>query len=174
MTSEGGPIGGGVLFAMNPDDSSFQVLFDFGSGTRIWASRLPYPLGVQVLRHGPPGGSPRGAGGVIFQINTDGTGFQILHNFMPVRRRWGQPLGDLTFSRSNSSTDRPMVEAPAAAAWFSPIKYRRRIQRLCNYSSWISDLKRWRARLHRARQFYSITYIASRQVRLPYPRSKAQ
>jgi hypothetical protein len=46
------------------------------------------------------GGGPGGASGVIFRLNPDSTGFQILHGFMSSLGDGGQPLGDVTFSGS--------------------------------------------------------------------------
>jgi uncharacterized repeat protein (TIGR03803 family) len=100
MTSEGGPIGGGVLFEMNPADNSYQVLFDFGSGNVAGPRGSLTLSGSRFYGMVRQGGSIPGAGGVIFQINTNGTGFQILHNFMPDEGDGGQPLGDLTLSGS--------------------------------------------------------------------------
>jgi uncharacterized repeat protein (TIGR03803 family) len=103
MTSEGGPIGGGVLFELNPADNSFKVLFDFGSGNVSGPRGSLILSGSRFYGMVRQGGSTPGAGGVIFQINTDGTGFQILHNFMPLAGDGGQPLGDLTLSQSGNT-----------------------------------------------------------------------
>ena len=102
MTAGGGASNGpGVIFSINLDGSGYQVILDFsqvsgaiggpyGSLT-LWGARL-YGM--------TSGGGPGGASGVIFRVNPDGTGFQILHGFMPTQGDGGQPLGDVTFSGS--------------------------------------------------------------------------
>ena len=103
MTSEGGPLGGGVLFEMNPADNSVKVLFDFNSGNVAGPRGSLTLSGSKFYGMVRQGGSTPGAGGVIFQINTDGTGFQILHNFMPSDGDGSEPIGDLTLSGSGNT-----------------------------------------------------------------------
>jgi uncharacterized repeat protein (TIGR03803 family) len=101
MTAEGGPGGGGVVFSMNLDGGGYQVILDinshdfatggpFGSLT-LWGGKL-YGL--------TSGGGPGGASGVIFRVNPDGTGYQILHSFKYSQGDGGQPMGDVTFAGS--------------------------------------------------------------------------
>jgi uncharacterized repeat protein (TIGR03803 family) len=99
MTSNGGPTGGGVIFAMNLDGGGYQVICDLGSLTlggpsgslTLWGSKL---YGMASM-----GGTGGGSGG-IFRINPDGSGYQTLHIFMPSQGDGGQPLGDLTCAGS--------------------------------------------------------------------------
>jgi len=102
MTSSAGPGGGGVIFSINLDGSGYQVILDFsiasgystggpfGSLT-LWGSKF-YGL--------TSAGGPGGASGVIFRVNPDGTGFQILHSFKYDQGDGGMPLGDVTFAGS--------------------------------------------------------------------------
>lgn len=101
MTRSGGISNGpGVIFSINLDGSGYRVILDFGSvsgatggpsgSLTLWGSKL-YGM--------TSGGGPGGAGGVIFRVNPDGTGFQILHGFMPSQGDGGMPL-DVTFAGS--------------------------------------------------------------------------
>jgi uncharacterized repeat protein (TIGR03803 family) len=99
MTSDGGPGGGGVIFSINPDGSEYQVLFDLNSASIAGPSGSLTLQGSRLYgmtRYGGPGGGS----GAIFRVNTDGTGFQILHIFKPDQGDGGAPLGDVTFAGS--------------------------------------------------------------------------
>jgi len=79
--AKGGHFGGGTVFKVQPSGADFTVLKHFESGD----SGAP-PMGGVVFR--PPGmlyGVTQGGGthgdGVIYSLNTDGTGFRILHSF---------------------------------------------------------------------------------------------
>ena len=71
--------------AVNPSysQSTYSILHNFG-GVQRWASTLlrrPRPLGVHPLRDDPRWGLVTYDSGVLYKINTDGSGYQILHNF---------------------------------------------------------------------------------------------
>ena len=100
MTASGGQDNSsGVLFSINTDGTGYQVLLDLASVWHKWSSRFPDPLG-STLYGVTSGGGPGGASGVVFQINTDGTGYQVVHNFKSSKGDGGVPLGDLTFTGS--------------------------------------------------------------------------
>jgi uncharacterized repeat protein (TIGR03803 family) len=99
MTAEGGPSGGGVIFALNLDGGGYQVMFDIGS-VNIAGPRGSLTLRGSRLYGMASAGGPGGGSGAIFQINPDGTGYQLLHIFKPDQGDGGQPLGDVTFSGS--------------------------------------------------------------------------
>jgi glucuronoarabinoxylan endo-1,4-beta-xylanase len=77
----GGTSGNGVVFRVNPDGSNFQVLHSFASGS----SDGHYPQGSLSASGSTLFGLTSQGGssdsGVLFKINTDGTGYQVLHHF---------------------------------------------------------------------------------------------
>lgn len=100
MTSAGGANNEGAVFAMNTDGTGFQVLHSFApneanqprgdltlSGTTLYG---------MTLRSGPAANGP----GAVFQINTDGTGYAILHTFTGTPPDGSAPLGSLVVLNS--------------------------------------------------------------------------
>ena len=84
MTYDGGGAHG-TVFKIETNSAGFAVLYGFG----LAAGDGYYPYGSLTLSGSTlygmtsEGGSGGGSGyGTVFQINTDGTGYQILHNFM--------------------------------------------------------------------------------------------
>jgi uncharacterized repeat protein (TIGR03803 family) len=82
VASQGGPNLGGTVFRINTDGSGFAVLHSFGAVT----SEGTQPMGQLVLSGSTLYGvtnqyGANGAGGTIFKINTDGSGFAVLHSF---------------------------------------------------------------------------------------------
>ena len=79
-TYRGGAYGYGVIFKMNTDGSGFQKLLDLGTGVGA-----AYPSGSLALSGSSLYGMTIYAGanakGVIFRINTDGSGFTKLFDF---------------------------------------------------------------------------------------------
>jgi uncharacterized repeat protein (TIGR03803 family) len=84
-TFAGGTSGEGTLFAINTDGSAFTNSHTFsalsgatnGDGVRPIAGLTL--LGNTLYGTATYGGT--NGGGTVFQINTDGTGFTIIHNF---------------------------------------------------------------------------------------------
>ncbi len=82
VTLAGGSNGVGVIFSMNADGSGYQVLHSFAGG----ANDGSYPM-AELLQasDGKLYGTTEGGGsnsiGVIYRINTDGTGFSLVHTF---------------------------------------------------------------------------------------------
>ncbi len=81
MTYEGGPSGVGTIFKINTNGTGFTLLHSFAGG----ASDGAYPLGSLILKGSTLYGMTYGGGpsvvGTIFKINTNGTGFLLLHSF---------------------------------------------------------------------------------------------
>lgn len=79
-TSQGGQFGGGTIFSINPDGTSFTQLHSFQS-----SGEGAHPLGDLVPSGGVLYGTASQGGaygsGTIFQINPDGTGFTVLYSF---------------------------------------------------------------------------------------------
>jgi uncharacterized repeat protein (TIGR03803 family) len=103
MTSAGGLAGsGGVIFQIstvkNTDGTyPYQVLHNFALNSSDDSESSPYgslALSGSTLYGMTYGGG--GASGSIFEINTDGTGFQLLHGFNASQVDGGQPYGDVT------------------------------------------------------------------------------
>lgn len=90
----------GVLFKIDTSGGGFQVLRDFTGGADDGA----YPSGSLILSGSILYGMTMegGAGdlGTIFRINTDGTGFQILHSFSGTPGDGAFPTGSLLLSGS--------------------------------------------------------------------------
>ena len=99
MTSEGGPYISGTVFEINTDGSGFQLLHSFNS-LQLDGS-LPsgsFALSGSTL-YGTTSIGGYYDGGTIFQISTDGSGFQFLHSFN-LQSEGGEPCGSLTISGS--------------------------------------------------------------------------
>lgn len=104
MTQFGGTAssnGSGTLFKINTDGTGFGLLHSFLGG----ASDGSHPTGSLTLSgtklygmtgNGGNAGTP--ATGTIFSMNTDGTGFGLLHNFGNNATDGGIPAGSLTLS----------------------------------------------------------------------------
>lgn len=80
MTYQGGSYGVGTVFMVNTDGTDFNVLYNFTN-----SPDGAYPAGGLVLEDGVFYGTTASGGaygwGTLFKINTDGTGYDILHQF---------------------------------------------------------------------------------------------
>jgi uncharacterized repeat protein (TIGR03803 family) len=95
-TTQGGSNGIGIVFRMNTDGTSFQILHHFSSA----ASDGYFPNGSLVLADSTLYGTTSGGGsgfsdGVVFKLNTDGTGYRVLHSFVPSGSEGAFPQGPL-------------------------------------------------------------------------------
>ena len=80
-TYSGGQNGFGIVFSVKTNGTDFTVLHHFGSG-----SDGRYPYASLILDSGVLYGTTQNGGGVddvgtVFKINTDGTGYTVLHSF---------------------------------------------------------------------------------------------
>jgi uncharacterized repeat protein (TIGR03803 family) len=109
MTKSGGAHSSGTIFQINTDGTGYKVLYSFGGIAND--GRFPYgslTLSVSgttlygMTSAGGAYGSQVGGYGTIFQINTDGTGYQVLYSFGSVARDGANPSGSLTLSGSGS------------------------------------------------------------------------
>jgi uncharacterized repeat protein (TIGR03803 family) len=86
MTASGGSNNVGIVFSMNTDGSGFTILHNF-SMSEAWAPVSDLTISGSTLYGMAQNGginSVLGGGygsGAVFQINTDGTGYRILHSF---------------------------------------------------------------------------------------------
>lgn len=96
MTSDGGSSDDGAVFTMNTDGTGFSLLHSFTGGADDGAG----PWGDVTLAGSKLYGMTQGGGssnyGTIFSMNTDGTGFSLLHSFTDN----DDPNGSLTLSGS--------------------------------------------------------------------------
>ncbi len=100
MTEDGGRENSGVVFKINNDGSGYTNLHSFAGGGRDGRN----PLGSLTLSdskfYGMTVGGGRNDKGVVFKMNTDGSGYTILHSFAGGRGDGGSPYGSLTSSES--------------------------------------------------------------------------
>src|SRR5207247_6032282 len=79
VTDGGGTSGTGTIFKLNTNSTDFTNLYNFSGGGGFINSDGAFPLAAPVLMgstlYGTTGGGGGSAGGVVFRINTDGTGF---------------------------------------------------------------------------------------------------
>lgn len=84
ITSQGGPAGGGVIFRVNADGSSFvalRVLANEGADGSDSISHLIFGPDGRLYGTTRLGGNS--AGGTIFRITTDGSSFQVIRHMTP-------------------------------------------------------------------------------------------
>jgi uncharacterized repeat protein (TIGR03803 family) len=104
MSAYGGDADSGVIFKINIDGSNYTILHSFGDGTV--ANDGLYPSGTPILSgfslYGMTYDGGVAANGTIFEINTNGTGYNILHSFRDgsVVNDGIQPEGSLVLSKS--------------------------------------------------------------------------
>jgi uncharacterized repeat protein (TIGR03803 family) len=90
----GGPSGDGIIFTMKPDGKGYTIVHSFSGGVNDGSQ----PHHDQLRQEGNVlygatlmGGSTGQGEGVVFSINTNGGGFQILHRFMGGKHDGEQP-----------------------------------------------------------------------------------
>ena len=96
VTASGGLSDLGTIFKVNTDGSGYAVLYSFVNN----AGGGPQPNGGLVQgRDGALYGTTYGGGtslrGTVFKLNTDGSGFSILHNFTSGASDGGNPYAGL-------------------------------------------------------------------------------
>jgi len=95
MTREGGPADGGAIFSIGADGSGYRVLHFFEGGPNDGLK--PYSASLTQsgsLLYGMT--SDGGTNGIVYQIRTDGTEFQVLHRFSGSDGE--RPVGSLILS----------------------------------------------------------------------------
>jgi uncharacterized repeat protein (TIGR03803 family) len=101
----GGPSESGTIYKMNVDGTSFQLLHTFPSlfSNDPSDGNSPYSgvtlSGSTLYGTAQSGGSNRA--GLIYQIATDGSGYQVLHNFAATPPDSGNPEGGMAFDGHN-------------------------------------------------------------------------
>jgi uncharacterized repeat protein (TIGR03803 family) len=92
--------GNGVIFSVNPDGTGLTILHSFtgtdGDGANPMSSMtLVGSTLIGTTEHGGAYGD-----GTIFSINTDGSGYQVLHSFGATKTEAQDPLAGLTLDGS--------------------------------------------------------------------------
>ena len=87
----------GTIFRINVDGTGYQVLYNFGSVNNGTNPQGDLTVSGSTLYGMTLGAGTRGSG-TIFKINTDGTGYQVLHSFGSVPNDGSYPYGSLTLS----------------------------------------------------------------------------
>lgn len=80
-TESGGSFGQGVVFRLNTDGTGFTVLHHFFHATDGYYANAMLILSGNTL-YGAAIGSGMFGGGTLFALNTDGTGFTVLHHLI--------------------------------------------------------------------------------------------
>ena len=103
MTAGGGSFNSGTAFSMNIDGTGFTLLRSFSSNLNDGYS----PNGALTLSgtklYGMTSSGGPSSGGVAFSMNTNGTGFAVMHNFNGLPGDGYVPLGTLTLSADGAS-----------------------------------------------------------------------
>lgn len=98
MTSSGGSAGLGTIFSVNTDGSGFGLVHSFTGGDSDGRS----PNGSLTLSGSTLYGMTYKGGssntGTVFSVNTDGSGFSLLHTFTGGSGDGALPMGKLTLS----------------------------------------------------------------------------
>jgi len=79
-SSGGGSGSYGTVFAVNTDGTGFRTLYTFTGGSDGRNPQVGLILSGNTLYGTTTGGGTLGSG-TVFAVNTDGTGFTVLHNF---------------------------------------------------------------------------------------------
>jgi len=94
----GGSNGVGTVFKINTDGTDFTVVYSF-IGPTYSSSDGAYPLAALIVSDNTLYGTTGGGGilglGVVFRVNTDGTGFTNLHSFTGMNGEGGLPQAQL-------------------------------------------------------------------------------
>lgn len=102
MTEQGGADSSGSIFRVNTDGSAYTNLYSFD-----YYTHGAYPQRGLTMANGvlygtaAQGGAVSGDGGVVFQINPDGTGYTVLHSFASFGAEGNYPESDLFISGNN-------------------------------------------------------------------------
>jgi uncharacterized repeat protein (TIGR03803 family) len=97
MTHEGGSSGKGTVFRINTDGTGFKVLHSFSGEDGAIPDEGSLTLSGSTL-YGITRKGGSSDNGTVFKINTDGTGFRVLHSFSS--EDGDDPCGPLTLSGS--------------------------------------------------------------------------
>ena len=89
----GGTLGNGTLFKLDTNGNNFSVLHTFANGTTDGANPNGELVVSGTFLYGTTQLGGNGGLGTIFRINTNGSGFTIIHPFTSDSTNGGQPNG---------------------------------------------------------------------------------
>jgi uncharacterized repeat protein (TIGR03803 family) len=95
--ANGGEASNGIVFSIHADGTGFATLYRFGAASDGAEPNSPMVLSGQTLYGTTFSGGASGAG-VIFAVNTDGSGFTNLHSFDVGSNNGGDPRAGLVLS----------------------------------------------------------------------------
>jgi uncharacterized repeat protein (TIGR03803 family) len=81
MASAGGSSGNGVLFKISTNGTGFTLLHSFNGGSADGAAPVSTLIQRGVMLYGMTATGGGSGNGTLFEINTNGTGFRLLHSF---------------------------------------------------------------------------------------------
>ena len=101
-TSRGGTDDNGTVFKLNADGTGYAVLhrFDFSIGDGGFPSGLVQ--GSDSALYGTTGEGGTNGIGAVFRLNTDGTGYTVLHNFTGIGGDGATPSAGLLLGRDGA------------------------------------------------------------------------
>ena len=112
LTTAGGKFGLGTIFSYDLNAKKFTVLRSFGPASTNDGLN---PFGSLMLNGSVLYGTTRLGGnaglGTVFQINTDGTGYARVHNFLGGNNDGANPIDDVILVPSTPNTLYGMTEA---------------------------------------------------------------
>ena len=93
MTGAAGNGGNGTIFRINTNSTGYQILHQFLGGAGDGAGPGGTLLQSDSVLYGMTRLGGTATNGTVFRINTDGTGFQVLHSFTAASNDGSQPFG---------------------------------------------------------------------------------
>jgi uncharacterized repeat protein (TIGR03803 family) len=93
MTSAGGSSGNGILFKISTNGSGFALVHSFNGGSADGAAPVSALVQRGTMLYGMTAAGGSSGNGTIFQINTNGTGFRLLHSFAGGSDDGAAPMG---------------------------------------------------------------------------------
>ena len=94
------PSDNGAVFKMNLDGTAFSTLHGFSGGTNDGRRAFGTLSLVGTTLYGMTARGGSTSGGILFRVNTDGTGFTLLHDFTGGENDGSVPFGSLTVAGS--------------------------------------------------------------------------
>jgi len=97
-TSQGGPGGYGTVFKLNTDGTGFTNLYSFKGGSDGLNPEGGVVVAGNTLYGSTTAGGTVGAG-TVYRVNTDGSGYKIMHSFGGAANDGGVAVGELVESK---------------------------------------------------------------------------
>ncbi|MHB8519178.1 MAG: choice-of-anchor tandem repeat GloVer-containing protein [Limisphaerales bacterium] len=102
-TQGGGNFGVGSVFRVNPADRRFQVLHSFGAVTNDGGNVVAaLAVGNDGTLYGTTEDGGANRSGILFKLNADGTGYQILHQFGATATDGSSPIAPLIVGKDGA------------------------------------------------------------------------